>query len=199
EVSHNLTALQFNPSLAMDQGQILFDYDIDMSHDLSARDAELSRENHDLSARDAERGKFAFSIYDFDGNDTMDAFYLGDCLRALNLNPTVAMVEKMGGTKLRKQKVFKPEEFLPIFAEVKNSKDEGNIDDFLEVLKLYDKRDDGTMIFDELKHILMAIGEPLQQPEVDMVLTECCEAEDEDGYIHYEPFLKKMMAGEPAE
>ncbi|CAG0925095.1 unnamed protein product [Notodromas monacha] len=105
------------------------------------------------------RGKFAFSIYDFDGNDTMDAFYLGDCLRALNLNPTVAMVEKMGGTKLRKQKVFKPEEFLPIFAEVKNSKDEGNIDDFLEVLKLYDKRDDGTMIFDELKHILMAIGE----------------------------------------
>lgn len=44
-------------------------------------------------------GKFAFGIYDFDGNDTMDAFYLGDCLRALELNPTNALVEKMGGTK----------------------------------------------------------------------------------------------------
>jgi hypothetical protein len=46
-------------------------------------------------------GKFAFSIYDFDGNETMDAFYLGDCLRALNLNPTNATVDKMGGTKLK--------------------------------------------------------------------------------------------------
>jgi len=44
-------------------------------------------------------GKFAFSIYDFEGNETMDMFYLGDCLRALNLNPTCAQVEKMGGTK----------------------------------------------------------------------------------------------------
>lgn len=44
-------------------------------------------------------GKFAFSIYDFEGNETMDMFYLGDCLRALNLNPTLAQIEKMGGTK----------------------------------------------------------------------------------------------------
>merc|ERR1712063_41892 len=53
----------------------------------------------DLAARDVERGKFAFSIYDFEGNDTMDAFYIGDCLRALNLNPTNAAIEKLGGTK----------------------------------------------------------------------------------------------------
>lgn len=48
---------------------------------------------------DSLGGKFAFSIYDFEGNETMDMFYLGDCLRALNLNPTLAQIEKMGGTK----------------------------------------------------------------------------------------------------
>ncbi|CAG0922465.1 unnamed protein product [Notodromas monacha] len=103
-------------------------------------------------------GRFAFSIYDFDGNDTMDAFFLGDCLRALNLNPTNAAVEKLGGTKLKKQKFLKVEEFLPIFAEVKNSKDEGNNEDFLECLRLYDKHDDGKMLFAELQHILLAVG-----------------------------------------
>ena len=40
--------------------------------------------------------KFAFSIYDFEGNETMDAFFMGDCLRALNLNPTLAVLEKVG-------------------------------------------------------------------------------------------------------
>lgn len=42
---------------------------------------------------------FVFSIYDFEGNGTADAVNLGDMLRALNLNPTLALVEKLGGTK----------------------------------------------------------------------------------------------------
>lgn len=43
--------------------------------------------------------EFVFSIYDFEGNGTVDAVNLGDMLRALNLNPTLATVEKLGGTK----------------------------------------------------------------------------------------------------
>jgi Ca2+-binding EF-hand superfamily protein len=154
--------------------------------------------SHDLSSRDIERGKFAFSIYDFDGNETMDAFYLGDCLRALNLNPTNATVDKMGGTKLKKQKYFKVEEFLPIFAEVKNGKDEGGNEDFMECLRLYDKHDDGKMLFAELQHILLAVGEQLTDAEVAACLKECCEEEDEDGFIKYAPFVKKLMAGPDA-
>jgi Ca2+-binding EF-hand superfamily protein len=152
--------------------------------------------SHDLSARDIERGKFAFSIYDFDGNETMDAYYLGDCLRALQLNPTNACVEKMGGTKMKKQKFYKVEEFLPIFAEVKNGKDEGANEDFMECLRLYDKHDNGKMLYAELQHILLAVGEPLADAEVAMVLKECCEEEDEDGFIHYAPFVKKLLSHE---
>lgn len=151
--------------------------------------------SHDLSARDVERCKFAFSIYDFDGNETMDAYYLGDCLRALNSNPTNAMVEKLGGTKLRKQKFFKVEEFLPIYAELKKAKDEGALEDFMEVLRLYDKQSNGTMLLDELKHILLAVGEQLTDQEVATVWGECGSEEDDDGFIQYEPFVKKLMAG----
>jgi Ca2+-binding EF-hand superfamily protein len=50
------------------------------------------------------------------------------------------------------------EEFLAIYSQAKKDKDTGNIEDFKEVLKLYDKSEDGTMFYDELKHILMTMG-----------------------------------------
>jgi len=149
----------------------------------------------DLSARDIERAKFAFSIYDFEGNDTVDAFYIGDVLRALNLNPTQKLVEKMGGTKKRNEKKLKVDEFLPIFSQVKKDKDVGNIEDFTEILKLYDKGNDGKMPYAELSHILQSLGERLEKDETEAILKECSEPEDEDGFIPYKTFLKKLMAG----
>jgi len=146
----------------------------------------------DLSARDIERAKFAFSIYDFEGNDTMDAFYLGDCLRALNLNPTLAVCEKHGMEKMKKTKKMKLDEFLPVYSAVKKDKDCGSFEDFMEVLKLYDKEGNGTMLYAELEHILISLGEQMEKDEVIPVLTETCPEEDEDGFFPFEQFLKKI-------
>ena len=57
-----------------------------------------------------ERARFAFDIYDFEGKARMDLFYLGDCLRGLNLNPTLKMIEKLGGTKKKGDNFLKLEE-----------------------------------------------------------------------------------------
>merc|ERR1712178_138841 len=89
----------------------------------------------ELTPKDMERARFAFDIYDFEGKARMDLFYLGDVLRGLNLNPTLKMIEKLGGTKK------KGEEFL----------------------KLYDKLENGTMILGELEHILLSLGETLER------------------------------------
>ncbi len=56
------------------------------------------------------------------------------------------------------QKKMKVEEFLTLYSQAKKDKDVGNIEDFKECLKLYDKSEDGTMIYDELKHILLSMG-----------------------------------------
>nr|CAH7741487.1 unnamed protein product [Callosobruchus chinensis] len=112
----------------------------------------------DLSSRDVERANFVFSIYDFEGNGTVDAVNLGDMLRALNLNPTLATIEKVGGTKKKNEKKLKIDEFLPIFSQVKKDKEQGNFDDFLECLKLYDKEENGTMMAAELAHTLLSLG-----------------------------------------
>ena len=118
---------------------------------------------------------------------------LGNVLRALNLNPTNATIEKLGGTKKRGEKLMKLDEFLPIYSQCKKDKEQGCYEDFLECLKLYDKQENGTMLAAELSHTLLALGERLEDTQVEEVLKDCMDAEDEDGFIPYAPFLKKMM------
>jgi len=150
---------------------------------------------HDLNGKDVERAKFAFDIYDFEGKSRMDMFYLGDCLRGLNLNPTLKMIDKLGGAKKKGEKFIKLEEFYPIYSDVKKSKETGNFEDFIECLKLYDKMENGTMMLGELEHILLSLGEKLEREEVDILIKECCDPEDDDGFIPYEPFLRRVCAG----
>ncbi|XP_026472230.1 myosin light chain alkali-like isoform X1 [Ctenocephalides felis] len=149
----------------------------------------------DLSAKDVERANFAFSIYDFDGSGQIDCFNIGDVLRALNLNPTQALVEKMGGTKKKNEKKMKVEEFLPIYSQVKKEKETGCYEDFLECLKLYDKAENGMMLGAELQHTLLSLGEKLTDAEVEEVCKDCLDPEDEDGQVPYAPFLRKMCDG----
>merc|ERR1711954_250911 len=134
----------------------------------------------ELTPKDMERARFAFDIYAFEGKARMDLFYLGDVLRGLNLNPTLKMIEKLGGTKKKGEKFLKLEEFYPIYKEVKNSKDTGSFEDFIECLKLYDKMENGTMMLGELEHILLSLGEKLEREEVDILVKECCDPEDDD-------------------
>merc|ERR1712088_96636 len=150
---------------------------------------------HDLNGKDVERAKFAFDIYDFEGKSRMDMFYLGDCLRGLNLNPTLKMIDKLGGAKKKGEKFIKLEEFYPIYSDVKKSKETGNFEDFIECLKLYDKMENGTMMLGELEHILLSLGEKLEREEVGILIKECCDPEDDDGFIPYEPFLRRVCAG----
>jgi len=151
----------------------------------------------DLSRNDIEKAEFAFSIYDADGTNKIDAYDLGDVLRALNCNPTLALIEKMGGTKKRGEKLLSLEEFLPIYGQVKKEKDQGCYEDFLECLKLYDKNENGFMLLAELNHALLALGEALDQEQVDAVFKDCMGEENDDGEIQYAPFLKNMMTMAP--
>ncbi|XP_014601448.1 PREDICTED: myosin light chain alkali isoform X1 [Polistes canadensis] len=146
----------------------------------------------DLSSKDVEKAEFAFSIYDTDGTNSIDAIDLGNVLRALNLNPTNATIEKLGGTKKKGEKIMKLDEFLPIFSQCKKDKEQGCFEDFVECLKLYDKQEDGTMLAAELSHTLLTLGERLSDAEVETVLKDCMDPEDDDGFIPYTPFLRRL-------
>lgn len=129
--------------------------------------------------------EFAFSIYDADGSQKIDAFDLGDVLRALNCNPTLALIEKVGQTKKRNEKLLTLEEFLPIYGQVKAQKEQGCYEDFIECLKLYDKNEDGTMLSGDLSNALLSLGETLTQEQVDEVFKDCLGEENDEGEIKY--------------
>ena len=102
--------------------------------------------------------KFAFDVYDFKGDGKVDGFYIGDLLRACNLNPTLLVIDEVGGMKEKGKKIMVIDDFYPIFAKVKLSKAGGGIHDFVEILKLYDKNDDGTILGMELFRLLTNLG-----------------------------------------
>jgi myosin light chain 6 len=149
----------------------------------------------DLKPADVEKAKLVFDIYDFDGSGKMDAFFLGDAVRALDVNPTNATIEKTGGTKKKGEKMLTLEEFLPVVSQVKKDKDQGTPEDFMECLKLYDKAENGTMMQAELAHVLLSLGERLTDAEVNDIFKYTNVVEDDDGFMKYEPFIKALKAG----
>merc|ERR1712038_1884353 len=59
------------------------------------------------------------------------------------------------------------------------------------ILKLFDHKQAQF----KLEHILLSLGEKLEREEVDILIKECCDPEDDDGFIPYEPFLRRVCAG----
>ncbi|CAL4187033.1 unnamed protein product, partial [Meganyctiphanes norvegica] len=157
----------------------------------------MGKEKADVSAKDMEKVKFAFDIFDFEGQGNVDTYFLGNLFRALNMNPSLKTINKFEPAERKGVKMMNLDDFLPMYAAVKKEvKGQGTYEEFVELLKLYDKNENGTMMYAELEYILKSLGEPLQKYEVDSILKECCPEEDEDGCIDFLPFLKKLCGKE---
>merc|ERR1712189_9380 len=78
----------------------------------------------------------------------------------------------------------------------KDSKDQGGFHDFVEILKLYDKNEDNTMLENELFRLLTNLGEKLTKEEAKGLMKELLDPADDDGFVPFLPFLEKMCAAE---
>ena len=68
--------------------------------------------------------------------------------------------------------------------------DTGGIHDFVEILKLYDKNEDNTILGNELFRLLTNLGEKLTKEEAKSLMKELCEPEDDEGFM---PFMRKSF------
>merc|ERR1711892_25575 len=127
-----------------------------------------------LKKKEVEAVEFAFDVYDFKGDGSVDAFYAGDLIRACNLNPTLKTIKEIGGTTDKGVKMLKKDDVFPMYKACKDSKDQGGFHDFVEILKLYDKNDDNTMQGNELFRLMTNLGEKLTKEEAKGLMKDSC-------------------------
>jgi len=140
-----------------------------------------------------EDPKETFNLFDDEGDGKIDGTQIGDVARALGVKPTQEMVEKASGQKYRRgEKRLTFEEFYPVYEQLTKEKSVGSVNDFIEGLRVFDKEENGKITAAELKHVLLALGERLDQDQVAEVMDG---AEDSEGMINYTAFVKKIMAG----
>jgi len=77
-------------------------------------------------------------------------------------------------------------------AAVKEPEHTGNYHDYVELCKLYDKNENGTMMLAELETFLTLMGDEIPKEDCTKLLETLADPEDEDGFFPYTPFLDKL-------
>jgi len=142
---------------------------------------------------DADSIKKICDIYDWDGKGELDMYYFMDIFYALGLNITKKVCVKFGQMDNYEKKYAKFDEVVKLVQEaVKEPENSGNYHDYIELCKLYDKNENGTMMLAELENFLTNLADEIPKEDTIKLLDELAGVEDEDGFIPYKPFVDKL-------
>jgi len=141
----------------------------------------------------ADEVKKICAIYDWDAKGVIDMYYFMDIFYALGMNIIKKVTVKYGQTDDFGKKFCTYDEVVKLMGEaVKEPDSTGNYHDYVELCKLYDKNENGTIMLAELENILSNLGDEIPKEDTQKMLEELAPKEDEDGFIPYAPFLDKL-------
>jgi len=141
----------------------------------------------------ADEVKRICDIYDWDGKGVLDMYYFMDIFYALGLNIIKKVCVKFGQTDDYGKKFVKFDEVVSLMQQaIKEPDNSGNYHDYVELCKLYDKNENGTMMLAELENFLTNLGDEIPKEDTIKLLEELADKEDEDGFIPYKPFLDRL-------
>lgn len=148
----------------------------------------------DFTEDQIEDIKDGFDLYDRTGEGKLFFNQVGDLVRGLGFKPTNKDVAGVLGNPKKEEmntKTCNFDEFLGYVKTIAESQQEGTFEDFVEGLRVFDKEGNGTVMGAEIRHVLATLGEKLTVEEVEIIFEG---AEDSNGQIHYEEFIKGLMA-----
>ena len=114
--------------------------------------------------QDVEEVKRICDIYDWHGKGVLDMYYFMDIFYAMGMNLTKKTCVKYGQTDDVEKKFLPFDEVVALAQQVvKEPEHTGNYHDFVELCKLYDKNENGTMMLAELETFLSLMGKSFLQ------------------------------------
>lgn len=148
----------------------------------------------DISDDQMDNYRDAFSLFDKMGDNCIALGDLGNAVRALGLNPTEAEVKKArADVEAEGIERIPFETFLPIFLSVQRNAPKYSAKDYIEGLRVFDKDGNGTISSAELRHVLTTLGEPMEDEEVDELISGY---EDGQGCVNYEDLIRMLTTKE---
>jgi len=144
-----------------------------------------------LSEEKLAEFKEAFQLFDKDGNGKITVDELGTVMRALGNNPTEAELQDLiNEVDVNSNGTIEFAEFSTMMANKIN--DVNSEEDLLASFKVFDKDGNGFISAAELKHIMLNLGEKLNDEECDEMIKEA--DVDGDGMVNYSEFVRMMSS-----
>ncbi|KAM7462880.1 hypothetical protein LguiA_031001 [Lonicera macranthoides] len=132
----------------------------------------------------------AFSLFDKDGDGCITVEELATVIRSLDQNPTEEELQDMlNEVDADGNGTIEFVEFLNLMA--KKMKDNDVEEELKEAFKVFDKDQNGYISANELRHVMINLGEKLTDEEVEQMIMEA--DLDGDGQVNFDEFVKMMM------
>ncbi|XP_052105384.1 calmodulin-beta-like [Mytilus californianus] len=144
-----------------------------------------------LSEETIAEFKEAFGLFDKDNNGQITSSELGTVMRSLGQNPTNADITDMiNEVDSDGSGTINFTEFTNMMG--KKMENSNPVEDLREAFKIFDKNNDGKIDTNELKKVMVNIGEKLTDEEANEMIKEA--DVDGDGKVNYEEFVKMMTS-----
>ncbi|CAF0754521.1 unnamed protein product [Adineta ricciae] len=144
-----------------------------------------------FSASKTEEFRHVFELFDKNGDGSIDANEIGQVMRSLGMNPTnkeiadlIAEVDKNGNQRLDFQ------EFVSFMSKHWHERDQEQ--ELREAFRLFDRDNSGFITINELKQVMLNMGEKLNQEELEDMMREA--DVNRDGKLDYQEFVQKLLS-----
>ena len=146
---------------------------------------------NDLPKNKGEEYKKVFESYSKGQEGNVNKQELANIFKAINIDASdeeiKEIIKKMD---LEDKKEINYDEFLTIINQ--REKDVDEEEEVLKAFKVFDKEGNGLININELKDIMLSMGNNWSENEINEMLAEA--DIDMDGYINYEDFVRTMMS-----
>ena len=146
---------------------------------------------NDLPKNKGEEYKKVFESYSKGQEGNVNKQELANIFKAINIDASdeeiKEIIKKMD---LENKKEINYEEFLTIINQ--REKDVDEEEEVLKAFKVFDKEGNGLININELKDIMLSMGNNWSENEINEMFAEA--DIDMDGYLNYEDFVRTMMS-----